>query len=35
MNEALWDWRLEEEWKIDTNVLQKKEFNRQWWRVRK
>jgi len=29
MNGALWTWILEEGWKIDTKVVQKKEFDRQ------
>jgi len=30
---ALWAWVLEKVWKIDMKVLQKKEFDRQWYRV--
>jgi len=33
MTGVLLDWVLEKAWKIDMKVLQKKEFDRQWYRV--
>jgi len=31
MNGTLWAWVLEKIWKIDTKVLQKREFARPWF----
>jgi len=33
MNGALWAWVLEKAWKIDLNVLHRKEFDRHWCTV--
>ena len=30
MNRVIWVWVLEKGWKIDTKVLWKKEFDKQW-----